>query len=88
MEEEKEDGETPKEEDKEEKSEIVKQTEEANKAAERMANEREQLEATIAKAKLAGVTEAGKPAEEKKEETNQEYVDRMRKNGWKADETK
>ena len=80
MEEEKQDGETHKEEDKEEKSEIVKQTEEANKAAETMKEEREKLEATLAKAKLAGVTEAGKPAEEKKEETPLEYKDRIMAN--------
>ena len=33
---------------------------------------------------LGGGSQAGSPSTEKKEETNQEYVDRMRANGWKA----
>ena len=58
---------------------LVKATDEANKASERMADERRQLDASIAKAKLAGVTEAGKPTESKKEETAKEYNDRINK---------
>ena len=56
---------------------LVKATDEANKASERMADERRQLDASIAKAKLAGVTEAGKPADKPKEESDKEYKDRV-----------
>ena len=79
MEQEETDGEAQTQE-KEEKSEIVKQTEEANKAAVNLKEEREALEAATAKAKLAGVTEAGKPTEEKKEETPLEYKNRIMAN--------
>ena len=42
-------------------------------------------EALKATEKVGGVTEAGIKQEEKKEETPQEYVDKMRKSGWRVD---
>lgn len=44
-----------------------------------------QREETLAAQKLlAGQSEAGIQTDKKEEETNEAYVDRMRKNGWKA----
>lgn len=62
-------------------SEIAKQTEKANAAAERLEKATEENEATIAKARLAGVAEAGKPEEKKTEETPVEYASRIVNNG-------
>ncbi len=58
------------------KSELVKQTEAANAAAERMEKATEELNAAEARRRLGGTTEAGTPAE-KKEETDKEYKDRV-----------
>ena len=58
------------------KSELVKQTELANAAAERMEKATEELNAAEARRRLGGTTEAGTPAE-KKEETAKEYKDRI-----------
>ena len=54
------------------------------KAKESLKEEREKLQKVQAEGLLSG--SAGGHVEAKpKEETPQEYVDRMRKNGWKAD---
>ena len=60
------------------KSELVKQTEQANLAAERLEKAKEELEAAEAKRRLDGGSEAGQP-QEKKEETPKEYNDRIEK---------
>jgi hypothetical protein len=58
----------------------AKRMEEANKEKKELLDREEEL---MAKRALGGELEAGKGSE-KKEETNQEYVDKMRSNGWKA----
>ncbi len=70
------------------KSELAKQTETANAAAERMEKAekrlvgiKEELEAIRAKNRLGGSSEAGKPAEEAKKETPREYAERMERGG-------
>ena len=60
------------------KSELSKQTDAANAAAERMEKATEEFKAAEAKARLGGVTEAGQ-TQEKKEETPKEYNDRIEK---------
>ena len=60
-------------------SEIVKQTRLANEAAERMEKATAENEKSIAKARVAGVTEAGKEPEKKVVETPKEYAERMEK---------
>ncbi len=59
------------------KSELAKETELANAAAERMEKATERQEAAIAKARLGGISEAGQPPVEAKEETDKEYKDRI-----------
>ncbi len=55
--------------DKGDKSELVKETEQANAASERMEKATEELNAAEAKRRLGGVTEAGQsPAKEPTEE--------------------
>ncbi len=60
------------------KSALVKETEAANAAAERMEKATEELNAAEAKRRLGGVTDAGQ-APVKKEETAIEYRDRIDK---------
>ena len=69
---------TPADSGKGDKSELVKQTEQANLAAERLEKAKEELEAAEAKRRLGGGSEAGQP-QEKKEETPKEYNDRIEK---------
>ena len=75
--------------DKPKEPSVIEQT---NEAAERLERANEEAKRLIAEKKakdaIAGIAEAGMKDVVKEEETNQEYVDRMRKNGWKADETK
>lgn len=72
------------------KPEVYQKIDDANLAAKRLEDankEKARLQAVDAeieaKKVLGGGSEAGSPSE-KKEETNQEYVDKMRENGWKA----
>ena len=83
-EDENEEEETPKEKTLYERTnEATERLEAANKKTEENINRQEEL---YEKQKLGGTTEAGQPTEpEKKEETNQEYVDRVSKAGWKDD---
>lgn len=60
-------------------SELVKQTDAANAAAERMELATQALKAEQAKARLGGVTEAGQKKEEKKEESDHDYRVRVNK---------
>lgn len=60
---------------------IVTRQEEANKKTEELLTRQETLHANQ---RLAG-TAGGHVEAVKKEETDQEYVDKMRKNGWRAD---
>lgn len=60
------------------KSELAKETDAANAAAERMEKATEELNAAEAKRRLGGVTEAGQTPE-KKEETPKEYRARIEK---------
>jgi len=74
-----------------EKDKPVSIVDEARSIRDEIKQEREKLEAAnTEKSKLQAdemlSSSAGGHVEpQKKEETNQEYVDRMRKNGWKAD---
>ena len=75
--------------DKPKEPSVIEQT---NQAAERLERANEEAKRLVAEKKakdaIAGIAEAGMKDVVKEEETNQEYVDRMRANGWKADETK
>lgn len=61
-------------------AEMDKATQAANTLIKEMGEERARLDNSLAKAKLAGIAEAGKPIEEKKEETPKEYADRVMRN--------
>ena len=63
---------------------IVTRQEEANKKSEEILKRQETL---FANQRLAG-TAGGHVETEKKEETDQEYVERMRKQGWREDAKK
>ncbi len=73
--------------DKYETTPIIERAREEREKLEAANTKKEELldreEAIAAKKALGGITEAGKPPEEKKE-TDAEYVERMRKQGWKA----
>ena len=76
--------------DKGDKPEVYKPIDDANLAAKRMEDankERRELlnkeEELLAKRALGGVADAGSTT--KKEETPQEYVEKMRAQGWKVD---
>ena len=61
--------------------EVLEATRTENDRREKLLAEEKEL---MAQKMLGGGSPAGS-APVKKEETNQEYVDRMRKNGWRAD---
>ena len=63
----------------EEKPEIVKQTDAANAAADRMEKATAELNKAEAKARLGGVTTGGKEENKPKEETDKEYRTRINK---------
>ena len=72
-------------------SKAISDLDRANDTNERYAREsdrREEIlkreEALEVSRRVGGTTEAG-TSEVKKEETNQEYVDKLRANGWRAD---
>lgn len=59
------------------KPSLTEQIAEANLAAERMEKATAELKAEQAKARLAGVTEAGKPTEKPTKLTDQEYAEAL-----------
>lgn len=68
---------TPVESGEGDKTPLAIETDAANAAADRMVEEREKLEAATAQAKLAGTAEAGQQKEKPKEETPEEYANRV-----------
>ena len=62
------------------KSELAKETDAANAAAERMEKATEELKAAEAKQKLSGVIPAGQATKKEEEETPAEYTQRTMKN--------
>ena len=78
------------EEDNKKEKTLYEQTNEATAGAKKIKEELTEVvnraEELYEKQKLGGTTEAGQSTEsETKEETNQEYVDRVSKAGWKDD---
>ncbi len=62
---------------KRDKSELAKETDAANEAAERLEKAKEDLDIAEAKRSLGGMTEAGGKEPEKKPETDEEYAERV-----------
>ena len=63
----------------------LKAAKELKDQLDRQEKQLERKEQLMSKELLGGSSEAGNEPEKKKEETNEEYVDKLRKNGWKAD---
>ncbi|NHZ84434.1 MAG: hypothetical protein GWP19_00960 [Planctomycetia bacterium] len=67
------------------KSETDIKVEHLNADTERINQAIAENENARARQKLGGLAEAGSVKEKPKEESNKEYVDKLRKNGWRAD---